>query len=522
MVFQTTNNTENLATKNQNGAQVVQNFLNSDRKPIFMPEYKNNTFFFIYDRILIGEEMGIANKILNLSPDAKVVVFFNDKESAAQYANDISKYEHHQMPVLVFQAQNVLNPASIAFPEPAMDFPSHGPSPPGVRQIGVNDIDPTTADVEETLKRYGTMQAVLYTRNQPIDEYKEINIPNGSFLENLIKTGKLELKTGFAPQHKPNSELIKDAGQITSAIFLSEGRITFKVGGYTKEPWAQDLGEPSKSAFIGDKEKIISEYVIGWKPPWMEVYNFSDKDRDAPYVKDTQDIQTVYVPAVLQGGNFTTALSKDGTRVALVGSDEVIGTYEQYEKKYGYEISLNEIKEIYKKAIGADRVLVMGEDSSKPIKEWARQSDKIFHIDQAFMPVKDGVIVIYKEQVPMFGEPSISEKAPDVGKALKIYKEQLIDAGFELVEIGVRWPDVNANHSYVNAIPIQVGNDTKLIMPSFNNYGKENEIRSTLLKNGLEVYFVPDEAWTRMGNVHCITGALSSGDLAPGFFKNVD
>jgi agmatine/peptidylarginine deiminase len=162
---------------------------------------------------------------------------------------------------------------------------------------------------------------------------------------------------------------------------------------------------------------------------------------------------------------------------------------------------------VYKKAFGADDVLVLGEGKPQPAK--------IFHIDQAVFFPEEGVAILsdLKGDVEKEADKPREKRLKDVEDTLAVYEKQLRAAGFKIIKIPTTAAHVDNFQSYANSIPLTNGGKTKIIMPSFPASTEiENEIRSILQKNGYDVVFIEDKAYERKGNLHCLTGALAIQD----------
>jgi len=383
-----------------------------------------------------------------------------------------------------------------------------------------------------TAKLESFMQKQRNTKFMPEYQYK-------TFFFNISNTKKAtteENKDARAEQYRIAGEILRASNQ-TSVVFYTEnsnaanslasglacpdtkksksapasylewqlgqyvltGRIKFSPSGDTVslDWWSQDLGEPT-GAFVPSGGKSKPEYITsltgnlyGWR-------------HEIPMKGNASVVQ---IPACLAGGNFTKTICR-GKKLCIVGANDVIETYELYHS-VGLEITLNQVKNIYKKAFGADDVLVLGKGSGT-IDSWKLQPQSMFHIDQAVFFPKEGVAVLVSPPKGMAEEE----------EAAKGYKKQLVDAGFEIIEIPTTKERIEKGQAYTNSITISSERGTSLIMPSFGyRDGLEGEIRSILEKHGFKVVFVPDNAFKRRGNAHCMTGALSYSDMVPQFYK---
>jgi len=281
--------------------------------------------------------------------------------------------------------------------------------------------------------------------------------------------------------------------------YADSGRIRIKVGKFTEELWARDIGMPAKVRSFGS---VRDEFVMGLN---LERQHESGR-RDirvrweAHDEKDT-GIRVTRVPIVVQGGNVTkTEIGK--RKVLIVGQDDVGMTREIYRHR-GVDISWEEIEKVYKKAFGVDQVIVLGPD--------VEQTRPVFHIDQAVFFPKKGVAVILK--------PSDPENASDMGKKilgmLEKYKKQLQELGFSVIEIPTTMRHIERYESYANAVSIAGKGKTTIILPGFGDEKTEDEISKKLKENDMSVIFVPNTTGKHQGNIHCFTGALALRMIKP-------
>jgi peptidyl-arginine deiminase len=246
------------------------------------------------------------------------------------------------------------------------------------------------------------------------------------------------------------------------------------------EYWAQDFGEPTGGA--------QSTFVVGWPPGDASTRKFQDREK----INLPQN-RVLKIPALLQGGNFTKTLVH-GKKVVVVGGADIRNTQLQYLRRFDYEISENQVREIYRQAFGADQVLVLQ----------AKQKKHSFHIDQAvFFPKPDVAILA----IPTVDQNS-SKEAVEFRHMVDSYRQQLKKSGFQILEIPTTEAHIKAYQAYTNGIPLQTPTGTQLILPSFGDTVLEPQIKAKLEKAGLKVMFVPNASFKKEGNTHCITGSL--------------
>ena len=348
----------------------------------------------------------------------------------------------------------------------------------------------------EILRASKMTNVVFYTENSKVAQ---------SLASDLVDAAAKKIKS------TPANELEMQLGR-----YILSGRIKFVPGSesVSADWWAQDLGEPT-GAFVSSGGKSKPEYITSLTG---NLYGWGHA------VPMKSDASVVQIPACLAGGNFTKTICKE-KRLCIVGANDVIETSNLY-SSYGLKITLREVTDIYKKAFGSDDVLVLGKENG-PIGSWKLQPHQMPHIDQAVFFPKEGVAVIVSPPKEMEKERA----------AVNGYKTQLIDAGFEIIEIPTTKERIEKYQAYTNSITISPTSlrtssfsykdgpegesmSTILIMPSFDyKDGLEERIRSILEEHGFKVIFVPDKAFKHRGNTHCITGALSYNDMVPQFYK---
>lgn len=358
-------------------------------------------------------------------------------------------------------------------------------------QAGVLQGHPATDTPPEELTNFQKSKADVkftpeyeYRRfffiHKPMSENPKLLPEQVQLASKLVSSSPDTKITFMITKPEQANEVLSTIRKIDPQLLSSknEGRINFVLDSQRSEYWAQDLGE----ATGGDKSK----FVMGWSPG----YGKSENYRDRPDVRDPST-PVMKIPAVLQGGNITKT-RVNGKNLVVIGSIDVKDTQRQYKLKHGYEISKDEVTDIYRKAFGADEVMVL--DSKQP--RYA------FHIDQAVFFPKPGVAVIIKPE----DHQESSEGMQKVRDMIGEYKTQLRQNGFQVVEIPTTEKHIQSYHGYSNVIPLRTDAGTKLIMPSYGDSKLEKRIKKTLKENGMEVQFVPNTTFTKEGNTHCITG----------------
>lgn len=300
---------------------------------------------------------------------------------------------------------------------------------------------------------------------------------------------------------------VKSADDVSKAMqalgklkrYADSGRIRVKVGKFTEELWARDIGMPAKVRSFGS---VRDEFVMGLN---LEKQRKSGK-RDVRVRWEAHDeketgIRVTRIPIVVQGGNVTkTEIGKK--KVLIVGQNDVEMTQEIYRHR-GLEVSWEQIEKVYKKTFGVDEVIILGPD--------VKQTKPVFHIDQAVFFPKKGVAIILKPTDP----ENASKRGKEILGMLRKYKKQLQELGFSVIEIPTSMRHIERYESYANAVSIAGKGKTTVILPSFGDEKTEEEISRKLKENNMNVIFVPNTTGKHEGNIHCFTGALALRRINP-------
>lgn len=262
--------------------------------------------------------------------------------------------------------------------------------------------------------------------------------------------------------------------------FHDRVKVTQGMSAYDR--WTQDIGETTG----GPHSTVMHGWSFGLPG-----------ERNAQKALQESSIPEQRIPAVLEGGNITKVRCQ-GKNLVVVGERDVWDTQRQYWDKHQYDISIEEIKEIYKRAFGADGVVILS------------NSRYNFHIDQAVFFPRDNTAVLLKLEVE---EETKNPFKKEYAKMLEVYKNELTRQGFEIIEIPTNWNRISNDQSYTNSIPITRDGKTNIIMPAFGDRDLEEEILEILEDHDFSVTFVQDYSFRNMGNIHCLTGALAYQDI---------
>jgi hypothetical protein len=283
----------------------------------------------------------------------------------------------------------------------------------------------------------------------------------------------------------------------------SVGRLEFRVGRYTREIWARDLGtcvlttQGGESASTAQGGSVFIRGIPINRRVWT-----SPRPRLAPHNPSDLRIPVTQIPLLFEGGDLT--LTRVGKRQVVIAGPQLVDlTRKHYQSNKGYMISDEEIRKILKHAFSADAVLLLRTPKRSPPK-------LAFHIDQAvFFPKNGTAVMLDPDSIGPGDDPDLAE----IKGALISYRDQLRKAGFRVVEIPTSSKHVLNLQAYTNAIPItEKGGRTRVIIPSFGDASLERRIGTIIRNEGIEVEFVRNHTYIKGGNPHCITGALARAD----------
>lgn len=272
--------------------------------------------------------------------------------------------------------------------------------------------------------------------------------------------------------------------------FYDSGRLEFRRGRSDNFIWSQDYGEPVhvREASSGEHSEFVSGSAVS------NVMPFNSSELNTSFLE---------IPMAFDGGDLTTTFTREGESVVVIGPRTLEQTQLYYHSTHNYEISEDEIAAILRHAFSTDRAIII---NAPPQTELP---DTIFHIDQAFFFLPNGVAV-------MLDPDSISSGTPERDNIIRLlhhYRYQLTQAGFRVVTIPTSDHQITHYMSYTNVIPItRSDGNTLVIMPSFPNYSGsraiEEEITRILGHEGVQVRFVPNTTFNGRGSSHCLTGPL--------------
>ncbi len=222
---------------------------------------------------------------------------------------------------------------------------------------------------------------------------------------------------------------------------------------------------------------------------------------------DSEDVKVRRLPLAFKGGNV---LVDDvlGRRIVFCGADSIRVSRIAWRTLRGEELSDHMIAAMFEEVLGADRVVIVG--GSRP------QPERMYHLDQAMMPLHDRVAAVARivGQRPRL-EPDAA-RVRHVETFLDELRQTLSKLGYTLVDIETTVDNVLHYQHYVNAVPYvddRTGKRT-ILMPVFRNAQTDRD-RELVRKNtekleslGYTIVHVETTADELYGGIHCLINVL--------------
>jgi hypothetical protein len=302
--------------------------------------------------------------------------------------------------------------------------------------------------------------------------------------------------------------------------------------------WMQDIGK-------GDRKSFFIP-ITHFSPV---IHHF-----DNLYVEDLRQtgVNVIRLPVFFEGGNILLARNKEGRRYLFLGKKSLEISQELYgqlEVRYieGY------LKSFIKSIFSADEIMLMDEHTRL-------KSDFILHIDRAFMPLADGLIVVQvlshlppqpalsSRQIKREWEEKIKQAkenraAPEVIESLRkdyqldllqlrLYDEavayqQKIQSdiktftkhGFDVLELETDIIHILRYQSFANCIVYhhKTTGEKSIILPFYPDLtgqylseGLNKANKERLESLGYRVTPVREKAYPKGGNSHCLINVLDA------------
>jgi hypothetical protein len=211
--------------------------------------------------------------------------------------------------------------------------------------------------------------------------------------------------------------------------------------------------------------------------------------RDASFLAGTEPRR---IPVIFDGGNYYISKDNAGRKILLIGSDSVVLTREfqknlfEYAKKNdrGFSsagdtlssilapMSDTKFEQIMKAAFNVDRVEIIGQKNKAG--EWLPQPRVAFHLDQLFIPLKDGILASVRVNFDAMPKPTASElqSAKEIyarmEKKFEVKFGAILDKSLtELGEIGLQ-KDFDSKN-LTSAIANEIGIMRSILQPLRNH-----------------------------------------------------
>lgn len=280
-------------------------------------------------------------------------------------------------------------------------------------------------------------------------------------------------------------------------------RLSFVSVSDTETPWIQDFAKCDS-----EQNRCISPITIG---------NERNDDLKAhASAAVTAGVAFDKSPAVFQGGNLVIAQDWSGKRFAFSGSDDFRGTQIVYsEAKVNPSISEAEYGELIKKSFSVDKNIILGIKRTDGV--YSAQPAELFHLDQAVLPLSNGVVALVKLVEPPEKSSAVEYNRYLLGQRhLEEYKKTLLENGFNVAEIECPFESYARLQSPVNGLIFRNKdtNERTFLMPiypdkdgiiSLENKSLQKNI-AIIEQQGIRVTLVPENEFFKIdGNLHCIT-----------------
>ncbi len=141
----------------------------------------------------------------------------------------------------------------------------------------------------------------------------------------------------------------------------------------------------------------------------------------------------IKAPFVFEGGNLSFDRVGDRYRI-FIGFNDLLLSIDNY-NAIKRRFSRTQLLETIAEQFGVDEVIVMGRE---------KQSPYLFHIDQAFVLLADGVAVVNR---------IVAAKSSREQRQLEYYNSQLGALGYRVITIDNTQGEIEERHTSTNAIP---------------------------------------------------------------------
>jgi len=277
--------------------------------------------------------------------------------------------------------------------------------------------------------------------------------------------------------------------------------IPLQIGTY----WMQDIFIPVIAADRSMKLVTPPFHMCLWS---KDKFLKDDLSCDNDFINSllVYGVQKYEIPVVFNGGNIRFG-EISGKLIAFCGSDILINTSILREISPENAAIDSIFTELITDAFGVDEVIIIDKGIKQPYY--------MFHLDQAFLIVDDGVACVTR--VVENTKEYLKHKAgiDTIEKYLEEVRKTLSNSGFKIIDIDTPVHNIVRQEYYVNAVPFidaETG-EKKILMPVFEARIKSNtEILAENIKKltslGYQVIPVMIKENNLMGGLHCMVNVL--------------
>jgi hypothetical protein len=271
--------------------------------------------------------------------------------------------------------------------------------------------------------------------------------------------------------------------------------------------WIQDLFEVGTCPDETIQLYASVIHVCFWTKDSDTTHN-PMSDNDFLYSLSSQGLNVVKLPLAFNGGNILFD-EIGGKRVAFCGRDTIIDTHKIYDSFHDSVVPDSAYTGVIKNTFDVNDVIIVG------LRD-APQPRLMYHLDQAMIPLSDGVAGITAIVGDYPQNPKALERIREVEQYLDGLRTVLSSLGYKLVPVETSAENVLRYEYYANAVPFihAVTGKKILLMPVFS-FEPSSEDKEIIRRNiarfeslGYTVITVPSTSQTLKGGPHCLINVL--------------
>jgi hypothetical protein len=270
--------------------------------------------------------------------------------------------------------------------------------------------------------------------------------------------------------------------------------------------WTQDLFEPV--AAPGGRIRLVSPpaHLCWWIGGGFGTGKPVSDNRYLEILKSS-GLEKTDIPVVFKGGNILIA-ETGGKRIALCGGDILHESRQARELVPGTVEDESRITETLRKALGVDRAVFVAQGS--------RQPKAMYHLDQALIPLADGVVAVNRITGDLPAESRLKSAVSEASRWLESLRGELAGLGFRIIDIDTPVRNVLRCDYFINAVPFthaQTGKKT-ILMPVFDDKAVSGSAEAARINTkrfesaGYAVIPVLSKAGALKGGIHCLINVI--------------